>query len=84
MIKNIEQQSGSTFNGIHEQYTIYDSYTMKQNEVLMDKSSYLGFAMLELSKLLMHEAKYDKLQPYFGRENLQLLYIDGDGFVFLY
>ena len=30
----------------------------------------------------MYETYYDKLQPYFGQENLQLLYIDTDAFVF--
>ena len=79
--KSIKQQSELTFNGIHEYDTNYDSYTLKQNEVLMDKSVYLGFAMLELSKLLMRETYYDKLQPYFGLENLQLRYIDCGGFI---
>ena len=27
----------------------------------------------------MYEIYYDKLQPYFGHENLQLHYIDTDG-----
>ena len=47
----------------------------------MDKPIYLGFAVLELSKLHMYETYYDKLQPYFGRENIQLHYIDTDAFV---
>ena len=50
--KIIKQQSKITINGIHGPYTNYDSYTFKQNEVLMDKPSCLGFAVLELSKLL--------------------------------
>ena len=29
----------------------------------------------------MYETYYDKLQPYFGQENIQLLYIDTDAFV---
>ena len=54
--KTIKQQSNLTFNGIHKSYENYDSYTFKQNEVLMDKPIYLGFSILELSKLLMYEA----------------------------
>ena len=51
----------------------------KKNEVVMDKAIYVGFAILELSKLHMYETYYDTLQPYFGQENLQLHYIDTDG-----
>ena len=50
----IQQQSKLTFNGIHKSNESYDSYTFKQNEVLMDKPIYLGFSVLELSKLLMY------------------------------
>ena len=70
-----------TFNGIHKSYTNYDSYTFKQNEILIDKPIYLGFAVLELSKLHMYSTYYDKLQPYFGEENIQLHYMDTDSFV---
>ena len=45
----------------------------------MDKAIYVGFSILELSKLHMYETYYDTLQPYFGQENLQLHYIDTDG-----
>ena len=79
--KIVKQQSKLTFNGIHKSYENYDSFTFKQNEVLMDKPIYLGFTVLELSKLLMYESYYDTLQPYFGQENLQLHYIDTDSFV---
>ena len=68
-------------NGIHTSYTNYDSYTSKQNEVVTDKPIHLGFALLELSKLLMYETYYDELQPYFGQRNLQLHYMDTDSFV---
>ena len=50
----IKQQSKMTFNGIHKSYEKCDSYTFKQNEVLMDKLIYLGFTVLDLSKLLMY------------------------------
>ena len=60
----IKQQSKLTFNGIHQSYENCDSYTFKQSEVLTDKPIYLGFSVLELSKLLMYETYYDKLQPF--------------------
>ena len=47
----------------------------------MDKPIYLGFSVLELSKLLMYETYYDKLQPCFGQENIHLHYMDTDSFV---
>ena len=59
-----------TFNGIHKSYENCDSYAFKQKEVLLEKPIYLGFSVLELSKFLMYETYYDKLQPYFGKENI--------------
>ena len=79
--KTIKEQSNLTFNGIHKSSENYDSYRFKQNEVLMDKTIYLGFSLLELSKLLMSETYYDKLQPYFGQENLKLHCMECDSFV---
>ena len=38
-----------TFKGIPNSYDIYDRYTFKQNEMLMDKPIYLGFSVLEMS-----------------------------------
>ena len=77
----IKQQSKLTFNGIHKSYENCYSYTVRQNEVLMDKPIYLGFTVLELSKLLMYETYYDKLQIYFRQGNIQLHYMDTDSFV---
>ena len=77
----MKQQSKLTFNGIHKSYENCDSYQFKKNELLMDKPIYLGFAVLKLSKLHMYETYYDKLQPYFGQENLQLHYVDTHAFV---
>ena len=79
--KIINQQSKLTFDGIHKSYENCDSYTFKQNQVVMDKAIYVGFAILELSKLHMYETYYDTIQLYFGKENLQLQYIDTDGMI---
>ena len=67
-----------TFYGNHISFTNCDCFTFKQNEVFMDKPLYIGFSILELSKLLMYKTYCDKLQPYLGRENLQLHYMDCD------
>ena len=69
------------FNGIDKSLENYDSYTYKQNEVLMDEPMYLGFAMIELGKLQMYETYYDRLQQYFGQDKLQLHYMDCDSFI---
>ena len=45
--KMVRWQSKLTFNGFHESHTKNDSYTIKQNEVRVDKPIYLGFAVLD-------------------------------------
>ena len=70
-----------TFKGINKSYQNCYSYAFRQNKVPMDKPIYLGITVLELSKLLMYETYYDKLQPYFGQEKIQLHYMDTDSFV---
>ena len=60
---------------------IVNSHTYKKKEVTMNKLIYLDFSVLELSKLLMYETHYDRLQPYFQQENLQLHNMDTDIFV---
>ena len=42
----IKQQSKLTFNGIDKSYENCYSYTVRQNEVLMDKPIQLGFTVL--------------------------------------
>ena len=72
-----------TFIGLHKAYENYDSYTFKHYEILTDKPIYLGFVVLELSKLKVYKTYYDKLQPYFGKENIELLYGDSDSLIIL-
>ena len=79
----IKHQSKLTFNGIHKSYGNCDSYTFKQNEVVTEKPIYLGFTVLELNELLMYETYYDKRQPCFKQENIQLQYMDTDSFVLI-
>ena len=44
-----------TFIGIQKSYENCDSYIFKQKDFLMVKLFYLGFAVLEVSKLHMYE-----------------------------
>ena len=61
-----------TINCLHKSFENCDNYIFKKNDIAMDKAVYVCFAILELSKLHKYETYYDKLQPYFGQENLQL------------
>ena len=47
----------------------------------MDKPLHFGFAVLELSNMLMYESCYDKLQSFLREKNIQLHYMDTDTFV---
>ena len=79
--KITKQQSKLTFNRIYKSYENCDSYTLKQNEVFIDRPIYLGLAVSELSKLHMCETYYDEIQPYFRQEDPHLHYMDTDSFI---
>ena len=79
--KILRFQSRLDFDGIHKSYRDYDSYTFRSNVVKMEKPIYLGFTILELSKLLLNETYYDKLQKYFGVDGIQIHYQDTDTFL---
>ena len=49
--------------------------------MFIHKPNYQVFSVLELSKLLTYGTYYDKLQPYFKQEHIQLHYMDTDSLV---
>ena len=53
--KILRFQTRLDFDGIHKSHQDYDTYTFKSNVIKMEKPIYLGFTILELSKLLMYE-----------------------------
>ena len=53
---------------------------MKKAKVKMNKSVYLGFSILEISKTLMYEFLYDYMEPKYG-DNVKLCYMDPDSFI---
>ena len=53
---------------------------MKKREILMNKPVYLGFSILELSKILMYEFWYNYVKPKYGQKT-KLCYMDADSFI---
>ena len=52
---------------------------MKKNKVMLDKPVFIGFSVLELSKLLMLEFLYDYFKPLYPES--KVLYTDTDSFI---
>ena len=52
----------------------------KQTQIHMNKLVYLGFLILELSKIVMFEFWYDYVKEKYG-ENAKLCYMDTDSFI---
>ena len=54
---------------------------MGKTEITMNKPVYLGQAILDLSKTLMHEFHCDYMRPRYGSK-VKLCYMDTDSFVY--
>ena len=80
-IERIEKrQSKLSFKGIESHYSTFSIYKYEKETTIFDKPIYLGFTVLELSKLLMYEFYYNTLKP-FWKEKMQLHYMDTDSFI---
>ena len=80
----IKRQSKLSFKGITNHYSEFSVYKFDKEKVIFDKPIYLGFSVLELSKLLMYEFYYHKLQPYYSSRSdasVKLHYMDTDSFI---
>ena len=64
--QKIKRQSKLSFKGINMHYSTFSLYKFDKEKTVFDKPIYLGFSVLELSKLLMYEFYYHKLQPYYN------------------
>ena len=64
------------------EYEKFGLYSFNKETIKFTKPIYVGFCVLELSKLLMYEWYYDRMQPYFGEDNLELHYLDTNSFIF--
>ena len=59
---------------------VYAVHKYKKN-IKMNKFPYIGFVVLELSKLLMYRYVYDVLQPIFKNNDFKCHYTDTDSIV---
>ena len=50
---------------------------MKKKKVKMNKPIYLGFSILDLSKIVMYEFWYDYIKPKYGKKSNTMLYGHG-------
>ena len=57
-------------------------YSFNKEIIKFTRPIYVGFSVLEISKLLMFEWYHDKMQQYFGEDSLELHYLDTDSFIF--
>ena len=73
----IKRQSKLSFKGIVNHYSEFSVYKFDKEKTVFDKPIYLGFSVLELSKLLMYEFYYHKLKPYYNSK-IKLHYMDTD------
>ena len=59
---------------------MFSVYKFDKEKTVFDEPIYLGFTVLELSKLLMYEFYYKTLEPHW-QNKVQLHYMDTDSFV---
>ncbi|KAF4526571.1 hypothetical protein B566_EDAN009587 [Ephemera danica] len=52
-----------------------------KKKVVLNKPTYVGMAILDISKTLMYDFHYETMLPMY-RENLSLLYMDTDSFIY--
>ena len=76
------RQSKLSFDDKIAEYEKFNLYSFNKETIKFTKPIYVGFCVLDLSKLLMYEWYYDKMQTNFGEDNLELQYLDTDSFIF--
>ena len=76
----IKRQSRLSFKGIMDHYSKFSVYKFDKEKTVFDKPIYLGFSVLELSKLLMYEFYCHTLEPYW-QNKAQLHFMETDSFI---
>ena len=77
--KLIARPSFQRFDIINKDFT---SITMMKDKVLLNRPTYLGFSILDLSKITMYRFHYQQIVAKYGSK-AKLVYTDTDNFVYL-
>ena len=80
--RSLNRQAKLSFDDKNAEYEKFNLYSFNKETIKVTEPIYNGFCVLELSKLLMYEWYYDKMQPFFGEDNLELHFLDTDSFIF--
>ena len=66
--------------------TIFDeelvAIHLRRTEVVFDRPMIVGFSILDLSKVHMYEFHFDRILKQYSRQNVKVLYMDTDSFVY--
>src|SRR5207253_3124998 len=57
-------------------------FKMSKPKLFLNRPIHVGFAILELSKLLMYQHHYDLILPIYGPERLDLCFTDTDSLAY--
>ena len=71
-----------TFQSAHIFNTDFVGVEYRKPQLLLDKPIYLGFVILDLSKLHMFDFHYNVMLKNFGLRSLQLIYTDTDSLIY--
>lgn len=84
---NLKDFSAAIKSPCYERHVIVNEnisiVILSVTRVVVNRPYYIGFSILEISKLVMYEFFYSVLQPYFGQKGIQLLYSDTDSLAIL-
>ena len=76
--RKLNREEDLSFDDRLAEYEKFSLYSFNKESIKFTKANHVGFSVLEISKLLMYERYYDKMQPNFGEDNLELHYLDTD------
>ena len=63
-------------------FNLSEAYLNKKETLTVWRPTYIFYTVIQLGKLFMMEIYYEKLEPHFEEDNIQLHYVDMNSFNF--